>query len=74
MLSPVRIELEPLVNLWFEVQQSPVWANLTCSTYHMGSLKSYLCITWFLDLDDLVRIIEHNYIYKEPKVSVLQGA
>ena len=37
-----------------------------------GSLNFCLCITWFLDLDDLAGI-NRAWLYKEPKVSVLQA-
>ena len=43
MLPPVRIEPGPLVTLWFQVQHSPFWINLTfvCKTETLGSLYSY---------------------------------
>ena len=43
MLPPVSIEPEPLMNLWFQVQHSPFWTNLTsdCKTATLGSLDSH---------------------------------
>ena len=39
MLSQVRIEPGPLINLWFQVQHSPFWANreVDCKTETLGS-------------------------------------
>ena len=43
MLPPVRIDPRPLMSLWFQVQHSPFWANLTfaCKTETLGSLYSH---------------------------------
>ena len=40
---PVRIEPKPLINLWFQVQQSALWANWTfdCKTETLGSLYNH---------------------------------
>ena len=40
MLPPVSLEH---LNLWFQVQHSPFWANLAfaCETETLGSLKSH---------------------------------
>ena len=32
MLTPVSIEPKSLICLWFQVQHSPIWANLACAT------------------------------------------
>ena len=39
MLPPVSIEPRPLTNLWFQVQQSPLWNNLAfaCKTETLGA-------------------------------------
>ena len=37
MLTPVRIELGPLIKLSFQVQHSPFWANLAF-TYNTHTL------------------------------------
>ena len=50
---------------------TPFWANWTCATYRW-SLNFCLCITWFLDFNDLVGI-NKAWPRKEPKVSVLQA-
>ena len=63
MLGPVSIKA---IDLWFQVQHSPFWANLVCATLNFCS-----CTTLFFDLDDLVRIYR-AWLCKEPKVSVLQ--
>ena len=43
MLLPVGIEPRPLINLWFQVQHSPFWANLVfaCKTETLGSLYNH---------------------------------
>ena len=43
MLPPVSIEPRPLMNLWFQVQHSPFWANwaFVCKTETLGSLYSH---------------------------------
>ena len=43
----LSVSTEPLA-LWFQVQYSPFWTNL--------ALSFCLYTTWFLDLDDFVRI------------------
>ena len=42
MLPPVRIEPKPLINLWFQVQYYPFWANWSsaCETETLGFLCS----------------------------------
>ena len=69
MLSPVSIESSPLMNLWFQVQHSPFWTNWVLLLRR--SLNLCLCTTWFFKLGDLVKI-NTLWLYKEPKVSVLQ--
>ena len=32
ILPPMKTEPRPLINLWFQVQHSTSWANLSCST------------------------------------------
>ena len=32
MLPPVSIELNPLMNLWFQVQHYPFYTNWACAT------------------------------------------
>ena len=43
MMPPVRIESKPLINLWLQVQHSPLWANwaFTRTTETLGSLYSH---------------------------------
>ena len=43
MLPLVGIEPGPLINLWFQVQLSPFYTNLTfaCKTDTLGSLYSH---------------------------------
>ena len=64
----VGIELGPLI---FQVQHSPFWAKWACATFK-GSLNFCSCINWFLDFEYLVGI-NRAWLYKEPKVSVLQA-
>ena len=70
MLPPVGIELGPFMNLWFQVQHFLFWAK-----WHLllrESLNFCLCNTWFLALDHLVGI-NRAWLYKTPKVSILQA-
>ena len=69
-VTPVRIEPNPLMNLWFQVQHSPFLAKWACAT--KGIFKLLLMHHLFLDFDDLVGI-NRAWLYKEPKVSVLQA-
>ena len=55
-------------NLWFQVQH--LLSELVRHVLLGRSLNFCSCTTWFLDLDDLVRI-NRAWIYKEPKVSVM---
>ena len=43
MLPPMSIEPEPLINLWFQIQHSPFWTNLTlaCKTETLVSSYSH---------------------------------
>ena len=43
MVSPVKIESRPLINLSFQVQHSPFWAKLAfaCKTETLGFLSSH---------------------------------
>ena len=56
-------------HLWFQVQHSSelIW-HVLCRR----SLNFCSCTTWFLDMDDLVRI-NRTWLHKEPKVSVLHA-
>ena len=64
-VTPSGIRTQASHNLWFQVQHYPLYTNLT-------SLKFCSCTTWYLDLDHLRRI-NRAWLYKEPKVSVLQA-
>ena len=46
ILPPVRIELRPLINVWFQVQHSPFWTNLAfaCKTETLGSLCNHVLL------------------------------
>ena len=66
MLPPVRIEPGPLMNLWFNTLLSELSGHVLL----MGSLNFCSCITWFLDLDYLVRI-NRAQPQKDPEVSAL---
>ena len=54
-------------SLWFKVEDSPFWACEACTT---GEIFKVLFIHHLIfDLDELVRA----WLYKDPKVSVLQA-
>ena len=46
MLPPVIIEPWPLVNLWFQVQHTPLWTNweFACKTETLGSLYGHVLL------------------------------
>ena len=68
MLPPVSIEL---LDLWFQVKHYP-FSALIWHVLFWISLNFCSHTTWSLDLDDL-DIINRAWVYKEPKVSVLQA-
>ena len=57
-------------NLWFQVQLSSFWASEACASEEI--FKLLFMHHLILDLDDLVRI-NRAWLYKEPKVWVLQA-
>ena len=67
MLPPVGIEPRPLIT---DSKSNSLLSELVRHVL-LRSLNFYSCTTWFLDFDDLVRI-NKVWLYKEPKVSVLQ--
>ena len=70
MLLPVSIEPGPLINLWFQVQHSPFWTNLSFATWKI--FKLLLMHHLISGLGYFVGI-NRAWLYKEPKVSVLQA-
>ena len=61
-----------VLNHWTSVFKfNTLLSGLTLQVLVRRSLNCCSCTTWFLDLDDLVRI-NRVWLYKEPKVSVLQ--
>ena len=54
MLPPVGIELRPLIT--FDSKSSTLLSTLTCHVLLRRSLNFCSCTTWFLDLEDSVRI------------------
>ena len=70
MLPPVGIEPRPLITS--DSKPDTILSTLTWHVLLMRSLNFCSCTTWYLDLDDLKQI-NRAWLYKEPKVSVLQG-
>ena len=70
MLPLVEIEPRPLITS--DSKSNTLLSELVRHVLLRGSLNFCSCTTWFLDLDDLVRI-NRIWLYKEPKVSVLQA-
>ena len=70
MLPPVGIEPEPLITS--DSKSNTILSTVTWHVLHRRSLNFCSCTTWCLDLDDLRRI-NRAWLYKEPKVSVLQA-
>ena len=69
MLTP-GIESWPLMTS--DSKSNILLSTVTCHVLLRRSLNFCSCTTWFLDLDDLVGI-NRAWLYKEPKVSVLQA-
>ena len=67
MLPPVSIE-----SLTSDSKSITLLSELTWHVLLRGSLNLCSCTTWFMDLDDLVRI-NRAWIYNEFKVSVLKA-
>ena len=62
-----------VLNLWTSDSKSnTLLSELIWHVLLRRSLNFCLCTTWFLDLNDLVRI-NREWLYKQPKVSVLQA-
>ena len=70
MLPQVGIEPGPLIASDFK--SNTILSTLTWHLLLRRSLNFCSCTTWNLDLDDL-RGINRAWLYKEPKVSVLQA-
>ena len=71
MLPPsVGIEPGPLITS--DSKSNTILSTLTWHVLLRRSLNFYSSTTWCLDLDDLRRI-NRAWLYKEPKVSVLQA-
>ena len=73
MLLLVGIEPGPLINLWFQVQHYPFWANLAfaCKTETLGSLYSHalLILTYISESKNQV---VHEQKFKNPLSSTCQ--
>ena len=65
MLPQVGIEPAPLIT--YDSRSDTILSTLTCHVLFGRSLNFCSCTTWFLDLDDPVRI-NRAWLYKEPKV------
>ena len=60
------VNIEPLI-------PNPIFSStLICHVLLRGSLNFFSCTSWYLNLDNLVRI-NRAWLYKEHKVSVLQA-
>ena len=66
ILYPVRIEPGA-----FDSKSNTLLSEINWYLLLRGSLNFCSCTTWFLDLDDLIRI-NRAWLFKEPKVSVSQ--
>ena len=56
----------------YDFKLNTLLSELTWHVVLRGSLNFCSCISWFLSLDNLV-IINRAWLYKEPKLSVLQA-
>ena len=70
MLPPVGIEPQPLITS--DSKSNTVLSTLNWHVLLRRSLNFCSCTTWYLDLSGL-RGINRAWLYKEPKVSVLQA-
>ena len=70
MLPSVRIE--PDLQLTSDSKSNAFYSELIRHVLLKESLNFCLCTTWFLELDDLVRV-NTAWLYKQPKVSILQA-
>ena len=70
ILPSVGIEPGPLIT--FDSKSNIILSGLTRHVLLIRSLNFCSCTTWFLDLDDSVRF-NRAWLYREPKVSVLQA-
>ena len=70
MLPLVGIEPRPLITS--DSKSSTLLSTLAWHVLLRRSLNFCSCTTWFFNLDDSVKI-NRTWLYKEPKVSVLQA-
>ena len=75
MLPPVRIEPRPLINLWFQVQHSPFWANwaFACKTETLGSLYSRALLIPTKSFKSKNQVV-HKQKLKDPLSSTCQAS
>ena len=66
MLPLVSIKPGTVINLWFQVQHSPFWPNVARATQEIIKLLFMHHLIFGL------RWFNRAWIYKDPKVSVLQ--